>query len=172
VAGPKPHSNRLRDDPLAVVECSGPNTGWAEIVGPGAASNQDPHIGYYLSDAGSRAIFAEQYFVSRSAGTHRSSPGAEYASFSAIDPADAAFVDSCSPCGSGTAPMAIAENSGHTLLRPGRVDRVNFVTAAAFVSTSQGWAVGEVEHYNKGTVTPKIVHTVDGGRNWATQYVA
>jgi photosystem II stability/assembly factor-like uncharacterized protein len=166
-----PVAKHPRSQPDAIVECSGPDTGWAEIVGPGVASNQEEHVGYYLSDSGSRPIFAEQYFGNPHVHVTRESPGAYYAAFSAVDAADAVFVDTCAPCGTGTSPVGIAENDGATVLRPGRVGHINFALGAAFVSTADGWAVGEVAHYRKGTATWKIEHTADGGKHWATQYV-
>jgi photosystem II stability/assembly factor-like uncharacterized protein len=169
VAGPKPY--RARFAPFAAVQCAGPDAGWGELIGPGVASNQQAHIGYYLSDSGPRAIFAEQYFSHPGVTVHRESPGAYYAAFSAVDPADAVFIDTCAPCNKGTSPVGIAERDGNSFLRPGRVGHLEFATGAAFASTSDGWVVGNVTHYRKRTATWKVVHTTDGGKNWTTQYV-
>jgi len=166
-----PVAKRPRNQPDAVVECSGRHTGWAEFVGPGVASNQEEHVGFFLSDSGSRPIFAEQYFGNPHVHVTRNSPGAYFAAFSAVDPADAVFVDTCAPCGTGTSPVGIAEHDGTTFLRPGRVGHLNFALGAAFVSTTDGWVVGDVMHYRKGTATWKIEHTADGGKHWTTQYV-
>jgi photosystem II stability/assembly factor-like uncharacterized protein len=166
-----PVSKHPADQSDAIVQCSGSDAGWAEIVGPGGASNQEPHIGYHLSDTGSRPIFAEQYFPHKGVKVRRESPGAYYAAFSAVDPSDAAFVDTCSPCGRGTSPVGIAEDAGRTFIRPGNVGRLTFSPGAAFVSTADGWVVGEVIHYGKdGSATWKIVHTSDAGKKWTTQY--
>ena len=101
--------------------------------------NQQPHIGYYLNDNGSRAIFAEQEFSHPGVTVTADSPGPEFAAFSSVDASDAVFVDSCGPCGEGTAPMGIATNDGQTLHRVGRVHRINLAEAASFVSTTDGW---------------------------------
>jgi Photosynthesis system II assembly factor YCF48 len=173
VVGPHLHSGIGR--PVADVECAGPHAGWAELVGPGAAMNQQPHIGYYLNDNGSRAIFAEQEFSHPGVTVTADSPGPEFAAFSSVDASDAVFVDSCGPCGEGTAPMGIATNDGQTLHRVGRVRRINLADAASFVSTTDGWVAGEVIHsrpQGRTTFTWKLVHTSDGGAHWTTQYVA
>jgi hypothetical protein len=165
VAGPPAH--RVSNEPFAAVQYAG----WAELIGPDAAMSQQAHIGYYLSDSGSRPIFAEQYFTSGGVHIHHSAPGPYYAAFSSVDAADAVFVDTCSPCGRGTSPMAIATNEGQNLSATRNVGHLNFALGAAFVSTTQGWVVGDVEHYRARTATWKIVHTTDGGRHWTTQYV-
>jgi hypothetical protein len=159
--------------PLAQVECAGADAGWAELIGPGAAMNQQPHIGYSLNDAGSRPIFAEQYFPHPGVAIHRESAGSEFAAFSAIDASDAVFVDSCSACGAGTAPMAIATNGGRSLDRVGRVHNITQAFGASFTSTTNGWVVGGQFHFSTtGThVTWKIEHTTNGGGSWTTQYV-
>ncbi|HEX3822923.1 MAG TPA: YCF48-related protein [Mycobacteriales bacterium] len=170
-AGPRPHSRTARDQPLAEVQCAGSDAGWAEIIGPNAAMSQQPHIGYHLSDNGVQPIFAELHFGKRGVDVKRAAPGPYFGAFSSVDPADAVFVDTCSPCGHGTSPMAIATESGQRLARPGRVRGLESAEGAAFTSTSDGWVVGSVTHYRKGTQTQKIVHTTDGGRHWTTQFV-
>jgi photosystem II stability/assembly factor-like uncharacterized protein len=165
-----PVSKRIDQQPLAVVQCSGPKTGWAEVVGPGAALSHQAHIGFYLSDSGSRPIFAEQYFVHHGVRVRREAPGPYYGTFSAINASRAVFVDTCAPCNKGTSPMAIATRGGRTFDRVGNVGHLEFASGAAFLSTSDGWVVGEVIHYGKHTATWKIVHTTDGGRTWTTQY--
>ena len=163
----------VRGEALAEVECAGPDAGWAEVDGPGVAMNQVAHIGYHLSDSGSRAIFAEQQFRHPGVRVRRESPGSQPAAFSAVDASDAVFVDYCSACGVGTAPVAIATDSGRALDRVGLVRHLNEVYGAAFTSVGDGWAVGGVAHpwQHGDPITWKIVHTGDGGRHWATQYV-
>lgn len=156
--------------PFAMVQCSGPDSGWAELIGPGVGMNQQEHIGYYLNDDGaSKAIFAEQYYAGPHPVTRRNSPGPYFAAMSSIDPADAAFVDTCAPCGRGTSPLVIATRDGNTLHRLGKVRHVNYVLGAAFASMTSGWAVGYVDGSHADTW--KIVHTSDGGHHWVTQYV-
>jgi hypothetical protein len=169
VAGPPVH--KVGNEPFAAVQCAGPDAGWAELIGPGVASNQEAHIAYHLSDSGSRPIFAEQYFEHPHVTVKRESPGAYYAAFSSVDAADAVFVDTCTPCGRGTSPIGIVTNQGQSMTAPRNVGHLNFALGAAFVSTAQGWVVGNVQHYHAHTATWKIVHTVDGGRHWTTQYV-
>jgi hypothetical protein len=169
VAGLRTH--RVRDEPFASVECAGSDAGWAELIGPGVGMNQQEHIGYHLSDSGSQPIFAEQYFSHPGVHVTANSPGAESAAFSAIDPADAVFIDWCAPCGRGTAPMAVATNDGQTLDRVGRVRNIYQAFGASFASLSDGWAVGALYHYAAHRTTWKIEHTTDGGRHWTTQYV-
>jgi hypothetical protein len=157
----------------AEVECAGPDAGWAELIGPGVGMNQQQHIGYYLNDAGSRPVFAEQYFSHPGVTIRRESPGSEAAAFSSIDASSAVFVDSCSACGAGTAPVGIATNNGRTLDRVGRVHNIDQAYGASFASTSQGWVIGGLNHFTThgNHVTWKIEHTTDSGASWTTQYV-
>jgi photosystem II stability/assembly factor-like uncharacterized protein len=164
-------SHRVADEPLAEVQCAGADAGWAELVGPGAGASQQQHVGYYLSDAGSRAIFAEQYFQGPHSPTKRESPGAYFGAFSAVSSASAVFVDTCAPCGRGTSPMVIATHEGHKLVRAGRVHHLNFADGAGFASTSDGWVVGETLHSHANHETWKIEHTSNSGKTWTTQYV-
>jgi hypothetical protein len=157
----------------AEVQCAGPDAGWAELIGPGVGMNQQQHIGFSLNDAGSRPIFAEQYFGHSGVTIHRESPGSEAAAFSSIDASDAVFVDSCSACGAGAAPMGIAENAGRTLDRVGRVHNISQAYGVSFASLSDGWVVGGLNHFttNGNDVTWKIEHTTNAGASWTTQYV-
>jgi Photosynthesis system II assembly factor YCF48 len=174
VAGPRP--NGPNDDTRVTVQCSGPDSGWAEMIPGGAGMNQQAHIGYYLSDSGSRPVFAEQQFRHPGVRVSRGSPGGQPATFSAIDQSDAVFVDACTPCGDfGLAPMGVVTRDGLAMRRAGYVPHVNDVIGASFVSTTDGWATGYVigfpTHSKHQRLTPKIVHTTDGGRHWTTQYV-
>jgi hypothetical protein len=164
--------NGERGFSAAEVQCSGPDSGWAELVGPGIGMNQQEHVGYYLNDDGaSRAIFAEQYYAGSHPVSHRRSPGSDYAAFSSIDPSDAAFVDTCAPCGKGTSPVGIATRNGNSFARPGNASNLTAATGAAFVSTAAGWVVGGVTNSRTDHTTWTIVHTTDGGHHWTTQYV-
>jgi hypothetical protein len=136
--------------------------------------SQQEHVGYYLNDDGaSRAVFAEQYYAGKHPASRHSSPGPYFAAFSSVDPSDAAFVDTCAPCGRGTSPLVIATRNGNTLDRVGKVRHLNYADGLAFASTTSGWAVGYVDRESHGHAvnTWKVVHTTDGGHRWATQYV-
>jgi Photosynthesis system II assembly factor YCF48 len=168
VVGQKPRSRR--NPPLADVQCAGPNAGWAELIGPGVGLSNQQHVGYSLNDHGSRAIFAEQYFQGPHSTITRNSPGPEFGAFSAVDESDAVFIDTCAPCNAGTSPMAIATNEGHSWTVAGKVGHIDLATGAGFASTSDGWVVGETLHANTARPTWKIVHTINAGESWVTQY--
>src|SRR5258708_20163840 len=101
------------------VECATEGAAWALRVGPGAGMSQAPHVGYHADQSGATPIFAEQYFQTPGGKPVAESPGSDAGPFSAIDSSSAAFIDWCSACGPGTAPWAIAVNSGPTLPREG-----------------------------------------------------
>jgi hypothetical protein len=151
------------------VQCAGPGSVWGLDIGFGAASSQEPHIGYYGSLTQATALFAEQYFPHPGVVVNASAPGAYAGPLSAISPEDAAFVDSCSPCGQqGTAPWDLAAGSGANLVREGNVGEINYPIAASFLSPDVGWVVG-TEGLGSKTVL-RIVHTADGGISWQTQW--
>lgn len=167
VAGPR-RSKAQRRESLALVECSGIDSGWAELVGPGAAMNQEPHIGYRLSSTGSRPLFEEGYFPYPGLPKNLpSSPGPYFAAFSSVSPSVAAFVDFCSPCGYGRSSVAVFDGDR---LGPDHVVRnIVGVQGAAFLSASNGWVVGETSQVSRHPHW-RIVHTTDGGKTWTTQY--
>lgn len=181
VAGPRtqqPH--RRGSEYVAEVQCVGRESGWAELVGISGASSQQPHIAYRLHRRHGRAVFAEQYFPHPGVRVHRESPGNYFAGFSAIDPAHAAFVDNCAPCdypapgtNPGTAPFEIVSRHGHQVPRhAGLVRHVDEVTGVAFISATDGWALGSRSHFRHHHLTAptwKIEHTTDGGAHWTTQ---
>jgi photosystem II stability/assembly factor-like uncharacterized protein len=151
----------------SVVQCSGRHAGWAELLGGGAASQQD-HIGYYLSDKRSRPIFAEQYFPHPGVKVSRDAPSSYYGGLSAIDPRAAAFIDNCVACGYGRPMLEIATHAAHHFSHARRVGLLTEVTAVSFASRAVGWAVGQRTHGGKPSI--RIVHTTDGGRHWVKQY--
>jgi photosystem II stability/assembly factor-like uncharacterized protein len=156
-----------------IVQCTGDGSTWAVDVGPGAASSQQPHVGYYASQAGAVPIFAEQYFPHPGARVSAESPGAYAGPFSAISPSTAAYIDECAPCGQGTAPWDLVTGSGASLTREGNVGELNYPEAAAFLSLQVGWVVGVVNHFNATGITgqyQRIVFTDDAGRTWHIQY--
>jgi Photosynthesis system II assembly factor YCF48 len=155
-----------------LVECANAGAAWAVRVGPGAGMSQQPHVGYHADQSGVTAIFAEQYY--HVAGDPEvNAPGSYAGPFSAIDAANAAFVDSCSPCGAGTAPWAVASGSGSVLTKEGNVGDITQPEAASFLSPETGWVAGEASSYpSKGTVREqqRIVATTDGGRTWHLEW--
>jgi len=56
---------------------------------------------------------------------------------------------------------------GYTLTKEGNVAAINEPFATAFISQSQGWAVGE----NLQTQTFSIEATANSGRTWTTEYM-
>ena len=160
--------------PTMVVQCAGHGSAWALDIGPGAASSQEPHVGYHAGPAGVVPIFAEQYFPHPGVIVHTSSPGSYAGPVSAISPSAAAFVDWCPVCGStgeGTVPWDLV--MGRTVTREGNVGHLNQPEAASFLSATLGWVVGIVSRPD-GTAAPRqyqrIVATENGGRSWHIQY--
>jgi photosystem II stability/assembly factor-like uncharacterized protein len=154
------------------VECAS-GAAWALSVGPGAASSQQPHVGYHADETSAAAIFAEPYFQSPGTGPAAAAPGSYAGPFSAVDSADAVFIDSCSACGYGTAPWDVASRSGATLTKEGNVGAITSPEAASFLSAKTGWVAGTDTVYQasgKSRAQERIVATTDGGRTWRVQY--
>jgi photosystem II stability/assembly factor-like uncharacterized protein len=152
----------------AEVQCAGPDAGWAELLVRDAAMNQSPHVGYHLSAARSRPIFSEGYFPYPGLPRLPSSPSSEYAAFSAISPNDAAFVDFCGACGSGRSYVAVV-TGGHRVGHHHRVRNIDGASAAAFLSTRDGWVAGSTSVVSRNPGW-RLEHTTDGGRTWTTQF--
>jgi photosystem II stability/assembly factor-like uncharacterized protein len=158
-----------------IVQCAGTGSAWALDIGPGAASSQQPHVGYHASQAAAAPIFAEQYFPHPGAEVRAGSPGSYAGPFSAISPSAAAFIDWCPACGPGTAPWDLVTGSGAFPAREGNVKGLNHPAAASFLSTQLGWVIGIVNHYNATGITgqnQRIVVTKDAGRTWHIQYTS
>jgi hypothetical protein len=135
--------------------------------------SQEPHVGYHANQQGATALFAEQYFRTPGAGPAARSPGSDAGPFSVIDGSTAAFIDSCSACGYGTAPWALAAGSGTTLTPKGNVGGISGPQAASFVSADAGWVVGLARQANASGNTrqqDRVVATSDGGHTWQVQY--
>jgi len=136
--------------------------------------SQQPHVAYHADASGVTAIYAEQYYR-LSGDPATSSPGAYSGPFSALSPSSAVFIDSCSPCNAGTAPWAVAANSGATLTEKGNVGGLNFADAAAFLSPQAGWVAGvsmELPAKGKSRYQQRIVATTDGGKTWQTEWAS
>jgi photosystem II stability/assembly factor-like uncharacterized protein len=166
-AGPKV-SKQIRNLTEAEVQCAGPRAGWAELDVADAAMNQEQHFGYHLSASGSKPIFDEGYFSSGGLSTLPSSPGPEPETFSAISPTQAAYVDFCGACGYGTSEVGIVTGTTHVAASH-RVSHLSGVQAAAFLSPTNGWVVGQTSFASKN-LHWRIEHTADGGKTWTTQY--
>lgn len=152
------------------IECAGQHAAWVLFLGTGAAMLHAPYLAYATSDGRTwRGVFEETMLESAvRPGLHMpDGPGSEPGPFSAISPDAAAFVGYTPPAnGWGAAPLTMATNGGATLDRAGDVAGVNQPLAAAFLTTTKGWVVGE----NLKAHTFVIVATADAGRTWTTQY--
>jgi hypothetical protein len=158
-----------------VVQCAGPGSAWALDVGTGAASSQQPHIGYHAGPAGAGPIFAEQYFPHPGIPVTASSPGSYTGTLSAISASQAAYIDFCAACGDGTAPWDLATASGSVLKPEGNVGDITEADGASFVTPSTGWVVGALTKYSADGTSrsyPRIMYTGDGGRSWRVQYAS
>jgi photosystem II stability/assembly factor-like uncharacterized protein len=152
------------------IECAGQSAAWVMFLGAGAAMLHAPYLAYATSDGRTwHGVFEETMLESAvRPGLHMpDGPGSEPGPFSAISPDAAAFVGYTPPAnGYGAAPLTMATDGGATLNRAGDVTGVNQPLAAAFLTTTQGWVVGE----NLKARTFAIVATADAGRSWTTQY--
>jgi photosystem II stability/assembly factor-like uncharacterized protein len=152
------------------VQCTGQNAAWVLFVGQGAAMMHSPYLAYATSDGGHwRGVMEEPMLESslRPKLHLQAGPGSEPGPFSAISADAAAFVGYTPPAnGWGAAPLSLAGNGGGTLSDARNIAAINEPLAAAFLSTNQGWVVGE----NLKTNTFAIEATADGGHTWTTEY--
>ena len=157
-------------DDTPEIECAGQHAAWVLFLGTGAAMLHAPYLAYATGDGHTwRGVMEETMLESAvRPGLHMpDGPGSEPGPFSAISPDAAAFVGYTTPAnGWGAAPLTMATNGGATLNRAGDVTGVNQPLAAAFLTTTRGWVVGE----NLKARTFAIVATADAGRTWTTQY--
>ena len=166
-------TGQTRGSVLAEVQCAGSGAAWAELIGPGAAMSQEPHIGYHTAGAAWTPIFAEQYFPHPGVSVTAQAPSSYAGPFSAVSPDEAVFIDMCTACGYGTAPMDAARDGGTVLQARGNVGDIQNPRAAAFVTLDDGWVIGTATTYpssGPGTQMTRIVHTSDGGHSWQVQY--
>src|SRR6185437_9945098 len=152
------------------IECAGQHAAWVLFLGTGAAMLHAPYLAYATRDGHTwRGVMEEAMLESAvRPGLHMpDGPGSEPGPFSAISPDAAAFVGYTPPAnGWGAAQLTMATDGGATLNRAGDVTGVNRPLAAAFLTTTRGWVVGE----NLKARTFAIVATADAGRTWTTQY--
>jgi len=153
------------------VECANDGTVWALSSGPGAGMSQQQHVGYYGSQSGVTGLFAEQTMQAPGTGPTRESPGSDPGPFSAIDSAEAVYIDACTACGMGTAPWDLVSGSGATLTTKGNVADITSPEAASFLSAQVGWVAGTAAEYS-GTFRSqqRIMATTNGGRTWVLQW--
>jgi photosystem II stability/assembly factor-like uncharacterized protein len=156
---------------IMIVQCAS-GAAWALDIGPGAASSQQPHIGFYApAGTAARPLFAELYFQPPGSPQLPESAGAYAGPMSVISTGAAAFIDTCAPCGRGfgTVPWLVATAHGG-LSRRGNVADINQPTAASFMTAALGWVVGAQQTGSASRF--RIVRTDDGGRTWQVQYPA
>jgi len=153
------------------VECASDGTAWALGVGPGAGMSQQSHVGYYGSRSGVTGLFAEQTMQAPGTGPARPSPGSDPGPFSAIDSAEAVYIDACTACGIGTAPWDLVSGSGATLTKEGNVADITSPEAASFLSATVGWVAGAAtEDSDTFRSQQRIMATANGGRTWVLQW--
>ena len=146
-----------------VVDCAGDGSAWAVDVGPGAASNQEPQVGYHAGPSGAVPLFAEQYFPHPGVHVAAQAPGSYTGPVSAISPSTAAYVGWCPACGaSGSVPWDIV--TGTHLTRKSAIGDLTQPEGASFLSAQTGWVAGAAGSRQL------IVFTADGGRSWQVQY--
>jgi hypothetical protein len=170
-AGARPSRAGLRA--WMTVQCAGDGAAWALDIGPGAASSQEPHIGYYASPEGVAPLFAEQYFPHPGVTVTTDSPGSYPGPISAISPTSAAFIDWCPACEPGpSVPWALV--TGTTVIREGDVAGLTQPESASFLSSRLGWVTGIVVRHHGTTIRwyQRIVTTGDGGRRWRVLYTS
>ncbi len=149
-----------------VLRCAGPDSGWAEAVGPGAAMSQEPHIGLRSTGSTWKALFAEQYFPHPGIPTKTNSPSSDPSTFAAINASHAVFLDECTACGYGTETIGFI--TGTRLTKARSIPGINASVSASFTSPTDGWVIGVRVHYL--TFGYRVIHTTDGGASWHTQY--
>jgi photosystem II stability/assembly factor-like uncharacterized protein len=154
-----------------VLECAGGDAAWAQFLGYGAALGHAPYLAYATQDARNwRAVLEESYIESgaRPEVHAPDGPGSYPGPFSAVSPVAAVFVGYTPALGYGAAPVALVTSGGATLTSEGNVGGVSVPEAAAFISPSQGWVVGET--LPSGDFV--IETTANSGHTWTRQYQA
>jgi photosystem II stability/assembly factor-like uncharacterized protein len=151
------------------IQCAGTSAAWTLFLGAGAAMMHSPYLAYATENGTSwRGVLEETMLESaiRPALHLPDGPGSYPGPFSVISAGTAAFVGYTPPAnGWGAAPLDLATSDGK-LTRAGDIAAINEPLAAAFISASQGWVVGE----NLKSRTYEIEATTDSGRTWTTQY--
>jgi photosystem II stability/assembly factor-like uncharacterized protein len=155
----------------AVLECAGGSAAWALFLGYGAALGHAPYLAYATQDGRNWHVLFEESYIESGARPEvhaPDGPGSYPGPFSAISSQAAVYVGYTPPIGDGAAPLEVASAGGATLTKEGDVGGVSVPEAAAFVSTSQGWVVGEALPSGDFVVEA----TANGGHTWTRQYQA
>jgi photosystem II stability/assembly factor-like uncharacterized protein len=150
-----------------LLECAGGSAVWAMFLGSGAALGHAPYLVYAAQDAGTMHPLMEEGYIEsaiRPQVRAPDGPGSYPGPFSAISPVAAAFVGSDPAAGYGAAPLMTV--TGVALHFRGNVSGISQAYGVSFVSTTQGWVVGE----NLQSGTYSIEATTDGGHTWTPQY--
>jgi photosystem II stability/assembly factor-like uncharacterized protein len=151
------------------IQCAGASGLWALFLGQGAATGHAPYLAYDSQDGRQWHGVVEEQFTEtalRPGVKLPEGPGSYPGPFSAIDSGSAVFVGYTPPVGYGVAPVMLASDNGSVLTKEGDVGTINDPMAAAFLSQSQGWVVGE----NLKTSAFDVEATSNAGRTWTTQY--
>ena len=149
------------------VQCTGPDVGWAEAVGPGGEMSQEPHVGLHGTGSTWKALFAEQYFPHPGIPTTMNSPSSDASTFAAINASHAVFLDECTACGYGIETIGFV--TGTRLTRARDIPGINGSVSASFTSPTDGWVIGVRVH--DATFSYRVIHTTDGGTTWHTQFI-
>lgn len=156
---------------IMIVECAGADSVWGLDIGPGAASNQHPHLGYHASLAKAVQIFGELGFPYTGVMVHVPSPGSYPGPFSAISASSALYIGWCAACSGPTAlPWDLASHGGASLHREGSIGGLTLAHTAAFLTPALGWVTGTRVGYHHEQ--QRIVSTSDGGRTWQVDYTS
>jgi photosystem II stability/assembly factor-like uncharacterized protein len=150
-----------------VLECAGKSAAWVLFLGSSAAMGHAPYLAYATPSAHTvRALFEESYIESAARPQVHApdGPGSYPGPFSAISPDTAVFVGFDPAVGYGAAPVDVVTGAG--LARGGDVSGISQAYGTAFVSATQGWAIGK----NMQTGEYGIEATTNGGRTWTSQY--
>jgi len=158
----------------AVLECAGSGAAgataaWVLFRGSGAALGHTPYLAYAIQHARpARALFEEAYIESavRPQVHAPDGPGSYPGPFSVVSQDTAVFAGFDPAVGYGAAPLMAVTAAG--LTRAGNVSGISQAYGIAFVSDTQGWAVGK----NMRTGEYAVEATTDAGRTWTRQYQA
>jgi photosystem II stability/assembly factor-like uncharacterized protein len=156
-----------------VLECAkaSPAAGaaWVLFRGSGAALGHAPYLAYAIPQASpARALFEEAYIESavRPQVHAPDGPGSYPGPFSVVSQDTAVFAGFDPAAGYGAVPLMAVTAAG--LTRAGNVSGISQAYGIAFVSDTQGWAVGK----NMRTGEYAVEATADAGRTWTRQYQA
>jgi hypothetical protein len=154
-----------------IVECAGAGSAWGLDIGPGAASNQMPQVGYHAGPASAAPIFDEGYFSYPGVTVTAPSPAGYPGPFSPVSASTAVFIGWCPVCSvTSSTRWELATQAGAGLRREPAIGPLSTPHAAAFLTPGVGWVTGV--RVRGGRSRPCIVGTTDGGRVWRVDYLA